>query len=122
MAFGKAIGFKSFKQGGKKPHSSPHPHQPKGQGHQKKAPYLARQKPGFLTHPVGGRQALKEIKAAQNLEYNPLERTILGDLGGSQQRQRDIPGWFQQYQQQLQGSANQTAAAYSQAQQQLADR
>lgn len=70
---------------------------------------------GFLTPLLTKGQYKKEINQRTRLEFNPLERSIQGDLAGSASRQNEIPGWFQQYQDKVSGAAATTAAAYDKA-------
>ncbi len=81
-----------------------------------------RKLPFDLTANLDKRRYKRELKQATREEFGPLERATQQELGASNARVMAIPQWFQDYQNQLQGSANASSAAYAGAQQSLSAR
>lgn len=74
-----------------------------------------KKRPNPVTRPITPQRLRKETRAATNLEFRPLERKIAAEGRASDQRVKDVGGWFNEYLQEVSGLRADTANAYAQA-------
>lgn len=73
--------------------------------------------PPYLVGPLTAKSFKRERKAAVNQKFRPLQREVNSELGASDLTTARIPGYFQQYQQNLANLQSGTQAAYDKANQ-----
>lgn len=68
-----------------------------------------------VTEPLTPKGLRQQTRAATNLRFRPLERSIAGDLRASNRRVKEEGNWWNNYLQQVNAGQADTAAAYAQA-------
>lgn len=82
-------------------HTGPAPQHPDGKPRGPKAPKGVKKGPFDLTAPLTRKSFNHELKAAERLQFNPLQRQLNSEQAAQNQRITDVGNWYQDYQNKL---------------------